>query len=79
MHIHPNLAASDVPPATCDYYIDGYTCRDEIPFWDSGALGLMHLGDFRQQPADPYNGYEPVDNSAAVSAFASRSELCGTR
>lgn len=52
--------------ATCDYYIDGYTCKDGIPFWDSGAPELHRLGDYRQSDSDPFNPYEPVDSSAAA-------------
>src|ERR1035438_9009615 len=37
-----------------------------IPYWDPGAPGLAHLGDWRGPPADPYNDYEPVDSSAAA-------------
>lgn len=53
---------------TADYYIDGYTCQDGIPFWDTGAPGLNQLGDYRQINSDPFNPYEPVDSSAAVIA-----------
>ncbi|MAU08332.1 MAG: glycosyl hydrolase [Anaerolineaceae bacterium] len=51
---------------TCDYYIDGYTCKDGIPFWDTGAPGLAQLPDYQSQVSDPYNPYEPVDSSAAA-------------
>lgn len=51
---------------TCDYYIDGYTCKDGIPFWDTGAPGLVHLPDYQSKDSDPYNPYEPVDSSAAA-------------
>ncbi|MCA9881670.1 MAG: glycoside hydrolase family 88 protein [Anaerolineae bacterium] len=51
---------------TCDYYIDGYTCKDGIPFWDVGAPGLVHLPDYQSTDSDPYNPYEPVDSSAAA-------------
>jgi len=54
--------------ATADYYIDGYSCRDGIPFWDTAAPGLIHLGDYQALDADPFNEYEPVDSSAAVIA-----------
>jgi len=60
--------------ATCDYYIGeplgspGYSCLDGIPYWDTGAPGLAHLGDYQQRPSDPYNAYEPVDSSAAAIA-----------
>jgi hypothetical protein len=53
--------------ATCDFYIrETPTCG--IPYWDTGAPGLVHLGDYRNRPADPFNDYEPVDSSAAAIA-----------
>lgn len=53
--------------ATCDYYInESPVCG--VPFWDTGAPGLVKLGDYRGRPADPFNEYEPVDSSAAVIA-----------
>lgn len=52
--------------ATSDYYIDGYSCLDGIPYWDNGAPGLVELGDYTQQRSDPFNAYEPVDSSAAA-------------
>ena len=51
--------------AGCDHYID-HTPADGIPYWDTGAPGLVHLGDYLARPADPYNDYEPVDSSAAA-------------
>ena len=39
-----------------------------MPYWDTGAPGLKHLGDYLGCPADPFNGHEPVDNSAAAIA-----------
>jgi len=51
--------------ATCDFYIEN-VATDGIPYWDTGAPGLSPetlLG-----PADPYNGAEPVDSSAAAIA-----------
>ncbi len=41
---------------------------DGIPYWDTGAPGLVHLGDWRDRPSDPWNDYEPVDSSAAAIA-----------
>jgi len=38
---------------------------DGIPYWDTGAPGLARLGDYLNRPADPFNGHEPVDSSAA--------------
>lgn len=54
--------------AAADFYIDGYSARDGIPYWDSGAPGLPRLGDYRKRPADPFNPHEPVDSSAAAIA-----------
>jgi hypothetical protein len=53
--------------ATCDFYIrETPTCG--IPYWDTGAPGLAHLGNYRDRPADPFNDLEPVDSSAAAIA-----------
>ena len=52
---------------TCDFYILN-TPSDGIPYWDTGAPGLIHLGDYLSRPSDPYNSYEPVDSSAAAIA-----------
>ena len=54
--------------ATSDYYIDGYTAKDGIPYWDTGALHTHALGDYQQRAADPFNAFEPVDSSAAAIA-----------
>ena len=54
--------------AASDHYIDGYSARDGIPYWDSGASNLHRLGDYARRPADPFNGHEPVDSSAAAIA-----------
>lgn len=51
--------------AVSDFYLQ-YTPTDGIPYWDTGAPGLVHLGDYLDRPADPYNAYEPVDSSAAA-------------
>ena len=51
--------------ATCDFYIDN-SCTDGIPYWDTGAPGLSKMGDYLNEPSDPFNGYEPVDSSAAA-------------
>ncbi len=53
--------------ATCDFYLAA-TPADGIPYWDTGAPGLVHLGNYLARPADPYNAYEPVDSSAAAIA-----------
>jgi hypothetical protein len=54
--------------ATSDYYIDGYSARDGVPYWDSCALNTHQLGDFTKQDAQPFNAHEPVDSSAAAIA-----------
>jgi unsaturated chondroitin disaccharide hydrolase len=51
----------------CDYYL-GNTPADGIPYWDSGAPGLARMGDYLNEPADPFNPHEPVDSSAACIA-----------
>ncbi len=51
--------------AACDFYLE-HTPTDGIPYWDTGAPGLGHLGDYLARPSDPYNNYEPVDSSAAT-------------
>jgi unsaturated chondroitin disaccharide hydrolase len=53
--------------ATCEYYINS-TPTDGVPYWDTGAPGLVALGDIGAQPADPMNDHEPVDSSAAAIA-----------
>lgn len=53
--------------ATCDFYI-GWTPTDGVPYWDTGAPGLVHLGDYLNRPAEPFNVHEPVDSSAAAIA-----------
>ena len=51
--------------ATCDFYIAN-TPTDGIPYWDTGAPGLVHMGDYLARKSDPYNAHEPVDSSAAA-------------
>ncbi|MEP7266049.1 MAG: glycosyl hydrolase [Saprospiraceae bacterium] len=53
--------------ATCDFYIIN-TPVDGIPYWDTGAPDLYKIGDYLNQPANPYNDFEPVDSSAAAIA-----------
>jgi unsaturated chondroitin disaccharide hydrolase len=53
--------------ATADFYL-AHTASDGIPYWDTGAPGLAQLGAWRERPADPFNGHEPVDSSAAAVA-----------
>jgi hypothetical protein len=54
--------------ATADYYIDGASAADGVPYWDTGAPGLAALGGWRGRSADPFNPHEPVDSSAAAIA-----------
>ncbi len=54
--------------ATCDFYIDHASAADGIPYWDTGAPQLHHLGDWQAKRADPFNDFEPVDSSAAAIA-----------
>ncbi|MFI5355754.1 MAG: glycosyl hydrolase [Opitutales bacterium] len=54
--------------AASDYYIDGYSALDGVPYWDSCALNTHQLGDFTKRKADPFNDHEPVDSSAAAIA-----------
>ena len=58
----------DAAVATCDFYVDHAAAADGIPYWDTGAPGLTALGDWGSRPADPFNGHEPVDSSAAAIA-----------
>ncbi len=53
--------------AACDYFIES-TPTDGVPYWDTGAPGLVALGDYQDRPADPFNDHEPVDSSAAAIA-----------
>lgn len=57
----------DAAKATCDFYIE-QTPTDGVPYWDTGAPGLAHLGDYLDRPSEPINQYEPVDSSAAAIA-----------
>jgi len=51
--------------ATADFFIAN-TPTDGVPYWDTGAPGLVHLGDYLDRPAEPHNDHEPVDSSAAA-------------
>jgi len=57
----------DVARATADYYIE-QTPADGVPYWDTGAPGLVALDSYLDRPADPFNDHEPVDSSAAAIA-----------
>jgi hypothetical protein len=54
--------------ATAEFYITQAAALDGICCWDTGAPNLHRLGDFRLQPADPFNEFEPVDASASAIA-----------
>ena len=62
-----NSMMLDAARAACDFYIDN-TPTDGIPYWDTGAPGLPHLGNYLAKPAAPFNEHEPVDSSAAAIA-----------
>ena len=51
--------------AVADFYLE-QTPTDGVPYWDTGAPGLAHMGDYLERPADPFNAHEPVDSSAAA-------------
>lgn len=57
----------EVARVTADFYLLE-TPSDGIPYWDTGAPGLVRLGDYLNRPADPFNDHEPVDSSAAAIA-----------
>jgi unsaturated chondroitin disaccharide hydrolase len=64
----PEKSFEEAAIATADFYIDRATATDGIPYWDTGAPNLHHLGDWQSRPAEPFNDYEPVDSSAASIA-----------
>jgi unsaturated chondroitin disaccharide hydrolase len=51
--------------ATCDFYLV-HTPTDGVPYWDTGAPGLVHLGAYLDRPSEPDNAHEPIDSSAAA-------------
>jgi hypothetical protein len=53
--------------ATADFFID-QSPVDGVVYWDTGAPGLVELGDSQSRPADPFNEHEPVDSSASAIA-----------
>ena len=68
--IYPSLAAAkerfvEVSRAVADFYLE-QTPTDGVPYWDTGAPGLVHLGDYLDRPSEPFNDFEPVDGSAAA-------------
>ncbi len=52
---------------TSDYYIKN-TPLDGIPYWDTGAPGLVNLVNYLEKKADPANEFEPEDISADAIA-----------
>lgn len=52
---------------TAEFYISN-TCSDGVPLWDTGAPKVGDMGNYLEQPADPFNDWEPVDSSAAAIA-----------
>lgn len=52
---------------TAEFYLKN-TPTDGIPYWDTGAPGLVHMGDYLNQPSNPFNEFEPIDSSAACIA-----------
>lgn len=55
----------DAAKAAADFYL-AHTPTDGIPYWDTGAPGLVHLPHHLKEPARIDNDYEPVDSSAAA-------------
>lgn len=53
--------------ATADFYIDN-SAADGIPFWDTGAPGVVQAGKYQELPSNPDNPWEPLDSSAACIA-----------
>jgi hypothetical protein len=39
-----------------------------VPLWDTGAPQAHRLGEYLGRASDPFNGWEPVDSSAAAIA-----------
>jgi hypothetical protein len=62
-----DVSLVDAARATCDYYIE-VASADGVPYWDTGAPGLVSISDWARRPADPFNEFEPVDSSAAAIA-----------
>jgi len=57
----------EVAQAVADFYLE-QTSIDGVPYWDTGAPGLVSLGNYLDRPAEPFNEHEPVDSSAAAIA-----------
>jgi len=60
-------AFEEVMSAVTSFWIE-QTPTDGIPYWDTGAPNLYKLGDWASRPSEPYNGFEPIDSSAAAIA-----------
>ncbi len=68
--VYPDKAAviarfAEVTEAVADFYL-AHCTMDGMVYWDTGAPGLVHLGDYTSRPADPYNEFEPVDSSSGA-------------
>ena len=68
--VYPDKAAviarfAEVTEAVADFYL-AHCTTDGMVYWDTGAPGLVHLGDYTSRPADPYNEFEPVDSSSGA-------------
>lgn len=61
------IRLTEVIEAASDFYFS-HVPTDGIAYWDSDAPGLVHLGDYLNEPSKPFNDYEPIDSSAAVIA-----------
>jgi unsaturated chondroitin disaccharide hydrolase len=53
---------------TCNFYLTQAAAADGVCYWDTGAPGMVHLANFHDKPADPFNEHEPVDASASAIA-----------
>lgn len=51
--------------ATADFHIAN-SAADGIPFWDTGAPGVIHFPGYTEKPSQPDNEHEPFDSSAAA-------------
>ena len=53
----------EVAAAIADFWLER-TPTDGIPYWDTGAPGLLtKLGDYLGRASDPlFNAHEPVDS-----------------
>jgi unsaturated chondroitin disaccharide hydrolase len=65
----PDLLAvfQNAATAAADHYLAA-CCTDGIPVWDTGAPRLHRMGTYATRRSDPFNGWEPVDSSAAAIA-----------